>query len=160
LAENGEILNNINQDMEDILNEINFNKFDNTQNSKIKEKLNLILQRKLKMDKLVEKNSRYEIDNQNENEYGYGNFYENNNNNNEYDYKDSNNILIENLNSCIKDHVSIFKKIKLDVETNSKYMKKIKNISEIFDKDKIYHENNLDENSKLYYFIFNYFMPK
>ena len=96
--------------MEDIINEINFNKFDSFQNTKIDEKLNKLLQRKWKMDKLVEKNM--------------GNNYD----------KNSKNILLDNMDSSIKDHITIYSKVESDVDNNFDYMKKIKNISELFDK--------------------------
>ena len=127
MAENGEILNNINQDMDDILKEINFNKFDNSLNSKIKEKLNKSLQRKLRMDKLVQKNSDYDYD------------------------KNTNNILIDNLDSCINDHKIIFKKIESDVNDNNEYMKKIKNILQLF--DKISEPYEMDKKGKILYFF-------
>lgn len=95
--------------MEDILKEINFEKFDNSQNTKMKQKINKILQRKLKMDKLVKENSGYFFD------------------------EESNNILIENLDSCIKDHTTIFKKLENDIEDNFIYVNKMKEISKLFD---------------------------
>jgi hypothetical protein len=141
--------------MEDILKEINFNKFDNTHNSKIKEKLKIILKRKLKMDKLVDKNARYDIDykyenNNNNNNKDYENKNENDYNN-EYDFKNSNNILIDNLDSCINDHIVLFKKVESDVDTNIKYLKKMKNISELFEKINQHYDLDLDEKSKLYF---------
>lgn len=95
--------------MEDILKEINFNKFDNTQNGKIREKLNRLLQKKYKMDKLVEKNSGYEMD------------------------KNSNNILLDNLDSCIKDHLTLSRKIENEADKNLSNLNKMKNISLLFD---------------------------
>lgn len=95
--------------MEDILKEIDFEKFNNSQNEKIREKLNKILQRKFKMDKIVEKNSGYDYD------------------------KNINNILIENLDSCVKDHITILRNIEFDLEDNLSYMKNIRKIRELFD---------------------------
>jgi hypothetical protein len=95
--------------MEDILKEINFRKFDNLENTKIKEKLNKVLQRKFKLDKLVENNLDYDTD------------------------KNCDDILIDNLDSCFKDHLTILKKIEYDVDDNFNYLEKIKNISELFD---------------------------
>lgn len=113
--------------MEDILKEINFEKFDNSQNIKIKEKLYKIQQRKFKMDKLVENNIDYESD------------------------KNSNDILIDNLDSCFKDQMTILKKIEFDVEDNFTYLNKMNSISDLF--DRISETYDQDKKSKIAYLL-------